>query len=179
MIQKCSIFKVAEIFFNEPTKTHYLKEISEKSGLAHTSTKKHLGTLKNLSIIQEFSDKKGQRIFPNYKANFDSKEYKIYKKMCNIIKIKKSGLIETIKDKLMPNTIVLFGSYARGEDTETSDIDLFVECKREEFDMKKFEKKINRKIELHFNENFKTYSKELKNNITNGIVLEGYLEAFK
>ena len=33
--------------------------------------------------------------------------------------------------------------------------------------------------ELHFNDNFNSYSKELKNNIINGIVISGFLEGYK
>jgi len=178
MLQNCSVFKVAEVFFNEPTRTHYLIEISKKSRLAHTSAKQHLRTLKDLSIIEETSERKGKRIFPIYKANLESKEYKFYKNVYNRIVIVKSGFVEFLKDKLMPNVIVLFGSYSKGEDIEESDVDIFVGCKKEDIELIRFEKKINRKIQLHFNENFKSYSKELKNNIINGFVLHGYLEAF-
>jgi hypothetical protein len=45
-------------------------------------------------------------------------------------------------------------------------------------DMKKFEKILERNIELHFNEKFSAYPKELKNNIANGILLSGFLEAY-
>ena len=60
-----------------------------------------------------------------------------------------------------------------------SKIDLFVECKKEELNLEKFEKKLGRKIELHFNEDFTLFPKELKNNIINGIVLSGFLEGYK
>ena len=79
----------------------------------------------------------------------------------------------------MPNDMILFGSYARGEDLENSDIDIFLECKKEEINLSNFENHLNRKIQLHFKDNFKNYPKELKNNIVNGIVLDGYLEAFE
>ena len=79
----------------------------------------------------------------------------------------------------MPKSIVLFGSYQKGEDSENSDIDLFVECDKEELDVKIFEKKLGRKIELHFKKDFTLYPKELKNNIINGIVLSGFLEGYK
>ena len=42
MLQKCSILQVAGVFFNEPTKDHYLIEISQKANLAHTAVKKNL-----------------------------------------------------------------------------------------------------------------------------------------
>ena len=79
----------------------------------------------------------------------------------------------------MPKTIVLFGSYRRGEDVEESDIDIFLECKKENVNVERFEKKLGRKIQLHFQENFNAYPKELKNNIINGIVLSGFLEGYK
>ena len=79
----------------------------------------------------------------------------------------------------MPKCIVLFGSFQKGEDIEQSDIDLFIESPKLKIDLKKFEKKMKRKIELHFKENFSKYPKELKNNIINGTVLFGFLEGFK
>ena len=176
MLQKCSIYRVASVFFNEPTKKHYLIEISKKIKLAHTSVKKHLSALKELGIIKEEVEEKGDRKYPLYKANLEKKEYKFYKKIYNLNQIK--GLIKFLKDNIMPKTIILFGSYSRGEDTEESDIDLFIQCKEEKIDISKFEKFLNRNIQLHFKKDFKEYSKELKNNIINGIILEGYLEAF-
>ena len=80
---------------------------------------------------------------------------------------------------MAPKSIVLFGSYQRGEDIENSDIDLFIESKKEKLDINIFEKKLKRKIELHFKEDFTSYPKELKNNIINGIVLSGFLEGYK
>jgi len=177
MLQKCSILKVAEIFFNEPTKEHYLIEISKKIRLAHTSVKKHLSALKSLSIIKETIEKKGKRAYPLYKADIESKTYKLYKKIYALAQIKE--LTEFLKDKFMPKCIVLFGSYANSEDIEDSDIDIFLECEKEEINLSKFEKHLNRKIQLHFKGHFNDYPKELKNNIINGIVLEGYLEAIK
>jgi len=78
----------------------------------------------------------------------------------------------------MPKVIILFGSYQRGEDIEESDIDIFVEGKKEELNLDKFKKQLKRNIQLHFQEDFKKYPKELKNNIVNGIMLDGYLEAY-
>lgn len=179
MLQECSIFKVLNVFWDEPTKPHYLIEISKKSKLAHTSVKNYILTLRKLDIIKENIEKKGKRKYPIYLANLENEIYKFYKKITNLDKINNSGLIYYLKDNLMPKNIVLFGSYSKGEDIESSDIDIFVECKKEEIDLSKFEKQINRKIQLHFKENFNDYPKELKNNIINGIVLSGYLEAFK
>ncbi len=179
MLQNCSIIRILEIFFNEPTKTHYLIEISNKSKLAHTSTKKHLLSLKKDGIIKEIIEKKGKRNFPTYLANLNNDSYKNYKRLFNLMKIYNSNLINFLKDKLMPKSIILFGSYAKGEDIEDSDIDLFVESKKQEINLDKFKKEFKRVIELHFNKNLNDYPKELKNNIINGVVLYGYLEVFQ
>lgn len=178
MLQKCSIIRVAGVFFEEPTKEHYLIEISKKAQLSHTSVKNHLITLKNLSIIKESIERKGKRKFPLYKADINNKNYRENKKLYNIFQLRNLGLINYLKDRLMPRAIVLFGSYQKGEDVESSDIDLFVGCKEENLDLLKFKRKLKRNIQLHFKENFKDYPPELKNNIINGLVLDGYLEVF-
>lgn len=179
MLQKSSIFKTAGLFFTNPTKQTNLADISRNIKLAHTSVKKNLDKLVKLGLITESIEKKGRRRFPYYTANLDNKAFKKYKITHNLSSILESKLIEFIEEKLMPKSIVLFGSYLRGEDIETSDIDIFVECKKEEINLSLFEKKLRRKIELHFNDNFNSYPKELKNNIINGIVLGGFLEGYK
>ncbi len=171
--------RTVEVFFVNPTKKHYLMDISRTIGLAHTSVKKNLGKLIKRGLIIESVEKKGDRKFPLYRANLDNKSFKKYKIIYNISAILESKFIEFIEEKMMPKSIVLFGSYKRGEDIEKSDIDLFIECKKEELDISSFEKKLGRKIELHFNDNFNSYPKELKNNIINGLVLSGFLEGYK
>lgn len=178
MLQECSILKVAGIFFNEPTKDHYLIEVSKKAKLAHTSVAKHLLKLKNLNIVTERKEEKGSRNFPVYRANIHGKEYRENKRLYNLIILKESKLIDVLGDRLMPKSIVLFGSFLKGEDTEDSDIDIFIECKEEKINLEKFEKALNRRIQLHFKDNFKKYPPELKSNIINGLTLHGYLEAF-
>jgi predicted nucleotidyltransferase len=179
MLQISNTINVAEIFFNEPTKPHYLIEISKKSKLAHTSTKKYLILLKKEGIIKETLEKKGKRSYQIYSAELNSIQYKNYKIIFNLIKIYDSKIIDLLRDKLMPKAIVLFGSYFRGEDIEDSDIDIFVEAKMQKLDLTRLEKELKRKIELHFNENLSNYPKELRNNIINGDILYGYLEVYK
>jgi len=74
--------------------------------------------------------------------------------------------------------IVLFGSASKGEDIKDSDIDLFLQCKEKKLDMKKYEKELKRKVNIFFSDNFNKLSKELKNNIINGVILYGYLKVF-
>ena len=176
MLQKSSMQKVLNCFFREPTKKYSLKELSQKSRLAHTSVKIILQNLIKNNLIVLEKERKGKRIFPIYFSNLDKENYKKLKKINNLLEISESGLIEEIDRKIMPKSIVLFGSYSKGEDIESSDIDLFVEAGDLEIDLTKFEKKLFRKINLYFDENLKKLSKNLKENIINGIVLEGIIK---
>jgi len=179
MLQKSSMSKTLEVFFDNPMKEHYLMDISRSLGIAHTSIKKNLVHLIKLGLITEKIIKRGKRKFPVFKSNIENKYFKKYKIISNLSILSESGLIEYLEEKLFPKVIVLFGSYRRGEDIADSDIDLFVECKKEELNLSLFEKKLKRKIQLHFKEDFNSFPKELKNNIINGIVLYGFLEGYK
>jgi predicted nucleotidyltransferase len=152
-------------------------EISKTTKTAHTSVKNNLNKLVKLNVIKKSSETKGKRKFPFYKSNLDSEEYKKFKKIYNLASL--FELAGFLNDSLMPKCIVLFGSYQRGEDTEESDIDLFIECKRKDVELSRFEKQLKRKIQLHFNENFTSLPNEMKNNIINGVVLKGFLEGYK
>lgn len=179
MLQKCTIYQIAGIFFDEPETEFSLAEIKRRSGKAATSVLIHLKELSKEGIITKSNKKAGKRQYPVYRANQTNLVYRQYKRLFNLDMLKKSALIEFIKDKCFPNCIVLFGSYAKGEDIKTSDIDLYVQSKEKKINLEKYEKFIGRKIQLHFREDFNQYAKELKNNVINGIILSGYLEVFK
>ena len=179
MLQKSNTLQVLKPFFIEPNKEHYLIDISRNIRLAHTSVKTNLIKLVKEGLIQEKILKKGRRRFPVYNAITNNKEFKRQKILNNIKSLYDSGFVDFLEDKLAPRAIVLFGSYRRGEDTEDSDIDIFIEGIEEEINLTVLEKEFKRKIQLHFKKDFTEYSKELKNNIINGIVLQGFLEGYK
>lgn len=176
MLHNCSLQKTAEVFFKEPTRKHYLMEISRKINLAHTAVKANLVKLKELKIIKESIEQRGSRTFPLYQANIENKNYIENKISYNIESTR--FLATFLNDKLTPKSIVLFGSYSRGEDIESSDIDIFIEQEQTKVHLSEFEKILNRKIELHFQKSFDSYPEDLKNNIANGIVLKGFLEVY-
>src|SRR3989344_2112682 len=123
MIQKCSLMNVAEVFFKEPTKVHFIKEISRKIKLAPTSVRVHIKTLKKEGIII----KKEASPFNGLVANLDSSKFIFYKRASNLFSL--FNLREAIINSIAPSAIILFGSYSMGEDTEDSDIDFIVLAK--------------------------------------------------
>ena len=95
----------------------------------------------------------------------------------NLKLIHEAGLNEFLEEELPGATIILFGSYSRGDDTTSSDIDIAVIGRKEKaIILGNFEKRLERKIILNFYPSLKEVHKELKENLCNGIVLSGGIE---
>lgn len=172
MLQNYRTYRVLKVFFDFPLKKFSLKEISLLSKLSHPSLKPELSNLIKSEFLQKHIEIRGKRSFPLYFAS-ENEEFKKIKKLSNEYELIYSGIIEFLKSKMMPNSIIVFGSYSRGEDLEESDIDLFVESEIKEIDLKKFEKKLKRKINLTFKEDLNKLDKNLLINIINGKILYG------
>src|SRR3989344_3281200 len=99
------------------------------------------------------------------------------KRVENLKQIYLSGLSDFLEEKLAGSTIILFGSYAIGEDTKTSDIDVAVIGRKDKLlKLEIFEKILNRQKNINFYDSWKDIHKHLKNNILNGIILHGCVE---
>ena len=165
-------YKVLEVFFREPSKKHQIREISRKIDLGSPSVKNYLEELENQKLIEKVEE----GVYPGYKASMNQK-FKEYKQIDTVRKIRETGLIDKLESELHPNTIVLYGSAAKGEDTEKSDIDLLIVAEEKDIELKQFEKELNREISLNFKKEEELIkSKEFANSLANGIVLQGFLK---
>lgn len=90
-----------------------------------------------------------------------------------------SGIIEYLQQSTFSDCIILFGSCAKGYYTEKSDIDIFVESNRVQLSLGLYEKKLNKPINVLFEQDIRNLGPGLKNNIMNGIVLYGFLRLEK
>jgi predicted nucleotidyltransferase len=174
MLQKYSKYNVLQEFFDSPRKNFQMRAISRIIKLAQPSVSNYLKELTKEKLI--LKQKTG--LYPIYIANRENELFKLYKKLNLIQRIQTSGLLSHVYDSCIPDCIILFGSASIGEDIEESDIDLFIQSRTEKINLTKFEKKLKRKINLFFEEDFVKLSKELKNNILNGIILRGYIKVF-
>lgn len=174
MLQKYSKYRILQEFFDFPRKNFQMRELSRRTRIAQPSVINHLKTL----VKEGFIIKEKEGIYPAYKSNRDTELFKIHKKLNLFIRLYQTNLINYIYDNCLPDAIILFGSASKGEDIEVSDIDLFIQSPEKKLNLDKYEKILNRKITLFFEENFSKLSPELKNNILNGIVLKGYLKIF-
>ena len=175
MITKDNNLKVMELFFKFPYTSFHIREIARLTGLSSTGVIKIIKKLKKEKLLLSKKANNMEEIKPDFNGRF-----LIIKRLYNIYSIYDSGLIDYIKSYYeMPQSIILFGSYSNGTDTEKSDIDIgVVSAKKEIPDFKKFETRLSRKINLHLIE-IKNTPKEFINSLANGIVLEGFVEMVK
>ena len=108
--------------------------------------------------------------------NRDSRKAIDLKRVENLKQIYESGLVWFLEEKFPGNTIILFGSYSRGEDVHNSDVDIaIVGTKGKDVDLGKFEKVLEKTIHVNFYKSWEL-DKNLRANILNGIVLIGGIE---
>ena len=169
---KNNTYKILELFIEFPAKDFSVRGLARNLKLSHATVLKYIVDLEKLSLIK----KKEATLYPTYFANTESQKYKFYKRNGLVFKINESGLIEYLQKETLPSTVILFGSGAKATFTEKSDIDIFVEANETKLDLTKYEKKLNRKINLLFEQNINNLSKELRNNIINGVVLYGFIK---
>src|SRR3989344_1049586 len=172
MLQNYNKYKILDLFFKFPRKNFQLREISRLANIALPSTKRYLKGLVKKQLVLENKE----TLYKSYNADLENKDFRLYKKVSTLIKLK--DLINEIENKINPDVVIIYGSASKGEDLEDSDIDLFVIGKEKSLNLEKFEKELNRKIHIIFETNVKKVSKEFLNNLINGIILYGYLKVF-
>ena len=164
-----------KLFFEEPSKEFNVREVARLLKISPATASKHLEAYAKKELLK----KRDERMLNLYKANVNSENYRDMKIFYNIRKIRHSGLIEELNKFYLKPTIVLFGSASNGFDTETSDFDfLIISEKTKEFrTLEKFEKKINKKLQLFVVKSLSGLKNEhLMNSILNGIVMQGELK---
>jgi len=172
-MEKSNREKILSFFLESPTRQFQMREICRLSKISFPSVRAYLICLEKEGLVSRGSG----NVFPYFIANRENKEFKILKINHWRIKIEESGLLDELR-RIYPDCIALFGSCARGEDTEKSDLDIFVQSKQRDIPLEKFEKILKRKINVLFEPDLRKLPKELRNNLANGIILDGYLKFF-
>lgn len=169
---KNNTYRILELFIEFPTKDFSVRGLARELKLSHATILNYINDFQKLSLIK----KKEATPYPTYFANTESPKYKFYKRNWLVYKITESGLIDRIQKETLPSSIILFGSGAKATFTEKSDLDIFVEANETKLDVTKYEKRLNHKINLLFEQNINNLSKELRNNIINGVILYGFIK---
>ncbi|MDP2628847.1 MAG: nucleotidyltransferase domain-containing protein [Nanoarchaeota archaeon] len=170
MLKKYNRYLLLKIFLDSPTDSFRLRELSRLSKISPASVMNYLKEFEDEGLIRKY-EKRG---VPFYKADRDDEDFVFYKKISILYELKDSGLVDYLWDNLHPEAIILYGSYAKGESTEESDIDFFIVGKEKNINLRKFEDLFKREIHLMFEKDSKKIPKKLKSNLVNGVVLKGY-----
>ncbi len=170
MIEKSTMQRVLEAFFEYPSKEFHLRELSRMLRLSMPTIIAATDAISKLGLVAKTKGK----VVTKVTANRESADFTRRKRLYNLEKIYSSGLVEYLsKAYNYPKCIILFGSFSRGEDTESSDIDMAVVTgKRLSPDLKNYEAFLGRSVSIHEVEMAKI-SPEFKASLANGIVVEG------
>lgn len=172
--------RLLRVFYWFPEAEFSLSELASQAAVSKSTASRLLSGLKEWGIVKVID--KG--IILRITANTENIQFLRLKIAHNLYSINATNLVEFLNEALgQPKAIVLIGSFRRGEDISTSDIDIAVETLegtetkivRPE-GLESYERYFGgRKIEIHI---FNRASVDINffNNVANGIVLSGFLE---
>ena len=177
--RQVSAQRILYVLSKYPDKEFSLSDLAKEAGVAKGNIGEFVRALESEQIIKIERLSKIWRI----RANRENPAFLRAKLLLNLAHIYTSDLIEVLNLHYRnPKSIVLFGSYRKGEDISGSDIDIGIENDDvKEYttvrldELSKLEKQLDRKIQIHIF-NRKTTDINLFNNIANGIVLSGFLQ---
>lgn len=165
------MFTKAGIALNQRQMARYL-DVSQPAII------KALPELEKRELLTIKKDKESNRWL--IELNRNNHKIMQLKRADNIRLIYESGLADFLEKEFAGATIILFGSYSRGEDTAKSDIDMAVIGREsKQINLENFEKTLEREIRINFYDSLKDIHKNLKENLFNGIVLYGGVELWK
>jgi predicted nucleotidyltransferase len=151
-----------------------LRGISKFLDVSPTAVSKALKQLEEKKLIK--IEKSKVMNLMSIKLNRDNYSIIELKRTENLKLIYESNLVDFVENKFPGCTIILFGSYSRGEDIYSSDIDIaIIGSKEKDLNLSKYNKFLERDISLNFYSDWKIKN-NLKNNILNGIILRGSIE---
>jgi len=174
MLENYNKYILLKVFLDNPTESFRLRELSRLSKISPPSVINYLREFEKQELIHKYEKRK----VPYYEAKRDNEDFIFYKKLSILYELHKSRLIDYLWQELSPEAIILYGSHAKGEAIESSDIDIFIIGRERKVDIERFERKLGKNIHIMMDE-IKNISKELKNNLINGIVLRGYFKVLR
>ena len=172
MLQNYNKYTLLKVFLQNTTESFRLRELSRIIGLAPMSVMRYLKEFEQEKLVKKY-EKRG---VPFYQAERENERFKLYQKISIVYELNESGFVQYLWEEIAPEAIILFGSHAKGEAVEQSDIDIRVIGKERKIVCEGYEKKLGKKIHIIFYQDISEIRKEMKNNLANGIILRGYFE---
>lgn len=154
--------KLLEVFYEHPGDEFTVRALAKIAKLPPATVQLYLQELK-----------KGELVNANNTA-VDTPLFRIKKTSYFVEKIVASGLLDYLIQTYHPSCIILFGSIRKGDSTQESDIDIFVESSAKIQPVPgKLEKILHHKVQLFIEPDINKLPDNLFNNVVNGIKLYG------
>ena len=167
--------EILRFLFIKAGRSFNARTVAKALEVSPPAISKALPGLEKENFIIVTKDKESKRLA--IELNRDQPAIIELKRVDNLRQLYESGLINFLQHSCPGTTIILFGSYAHGEDTVTSDIDVAVMgIKAKQRDVAAYEKILEREIIINYYSSFQKIAKHLLNNILNGITLKGAVE---
>lgn len=148
------------------------REISLELKVSPTAIANSIKSLEKTNLLEIKKNKTSQTF--EIGLNLQNPNVFFKKRIENLNSLYESGFVTFLANEFPGSTIILFGSYSFGEDTNESDIDIaIIDAREKEIILSNFEKELSRKIILQFYKDFSNIHKNLKESILNGIILKG------
>jgi predicted nucleotidyltransferase len=179
MSKKINERTILELFFQDPSPRH-LRQIARECDINPTTASKYLDQFIKDGLLR----KEEAHAVVLFTPQTSNALFILEKKLYNIHRIATSGIIQFCDKELSYPAIILFGSWAKGENHQKSDIDLFIIASDpKQIDLSKFEKALRSEIQVFVEspaafKKMRSTNKELLNNVLNGVILTGFVEVY-
>ncbi|MFH1073058.1 MAG: nucleotidyltransferase domain-containing protein [Nanoarchaeota archaeon] len=165
--------RVLELFLNEPTKHWRFKDIVKNADVSERAASVWLRKLVEESIITRI---KPDARMPYFTANYAHPNYDSRKRIYALEKMYFSGLLCRLQSLRNAKTVVIFGSFARGDWNTKSDIDVFILGDPEDLRFGTVWKGFGREVEIHAfrtEKDIKDIRSGLLKNVITGLFIKG------
>jgi len=135
---------VLNFFLENPDLDIHIKELSRRLKISPATSKKFCNLFNKENMLT--SEKKGNSIF--FRLNNFDNYVKLLKKTYAITKIKENWKKASVEDL---KSVVIYGSYASGEYSNNSDIDILLITRKKDINhsfILKFQKKIKKEVNV-------------------------------
>src|SRR3989338_9049170 len=111
MFKKNNRDKLLGLFYTYPTQKFHIREIARLTKLSPATVLKFISELEKANFIY----REETIVLTKVWANMEDERFHRNKRIFNLQQIEASGLVEYLAQEYNHPTIILFGSYARGE----------------------------------------------------------------
>lgn len=171
--------RILRLMFQDPLQEFALSKVAESARTSKSTASRIIVRLHDEGLVKLIKSRLVWRI----SANIGNPNFKREKILYNLSLVFRSGVIDFLDGVFnRPKSIILFGSFSKGEDNLDSDIDIAIEGEVSQIikmkELEELEKEIGRSISIHL---FRRDDVDINlfNSIANGIILSGFLEVKK